>query len=57
MPGDCDGTAYTSLPTVSEPTATSVYFEADFKNSGDEGDSGWVNSAAPVMTMTVTWLS
>jgi LPXTG-motif cell wall-anchored protein len=57
MPGDCGGTVYTTVPTVTEPTATSVFFEADLNNAGDEGDSGWVNPTAAVKTMTVTWLS
>ena len=57
MPGDCGGTAYTGVPTVTEPTATSVFFQADLLNSTDEGDSGWVNPTAAVKTMTVTWLS
>jgi LPXTG-motif cell wall-anchored protein len=50
-------TVYTTVPTVTEPTATSVFFEADLNNSGDDGDSGWVNPTAAVKTMTVTWLS
>jgi LPXTG-motif cell wall-anchored protein len=57
MPGDCGGTAYTGVPTVTEPTATSVFFQADLLNSTDDGDSGWVNPTAAVKTMTVTWLS
>jgi hypothetical protein len=57
MPGNCDDTAYTSVPTVTEPTATSVFFQADLNNSGSDGDSGWVNPTAPVKTLTVTWLS
>ncbi|CAB4559489.1 unannotated protein [freshwater metagenome] len=57
MPGDCEDTAYTGVPTVTEPTATSVFFQADLNASTDEGDSGWVNPTAAVKTMTVTWLS
>jgi LPXTG-motif cell wall-anchored protein len=57
MPGDCGGTAYTGVPTVTEPTATSVFFEADLLNSTDDGDSGWVNPTAAIKTLTVTWLS
>jgi hypothetical protein len=57
MPGDCDDTAYTTVPTVTEPTATSVFFQANLNNSGDDGDSGWVNPTAAVKTMTVTWLT
>ena len=57
MPGDCGGTAYTGVPTVTEPTATSVFFEGSLLNASDDGDSGWVNPTAAVKTMTVTWLS
>jgi LPXTG-motif cell wall-anchored protein len=57
MPGDCGGTAYTGVPTVTEPTATSVFFQADLLASTDDGDSGWVNPTAAVKTMTVTWLT
>ena len=57
MPGDCDDTANTGVPTVTEPTATSVFFQADLLTSTDDGDSGWVNPTAPVKTMTVTWLT
>lgn len=55
MPGDCGGTAHTQVPTMTEPTATSVYFEGDLSNSGDDGDTGWVNPTAPVKTLTMTW--
>lgn len=57
MAGDCGGTAYTGVPTATEPTATSVFFQADLNNSTDEGDSGWVNPTAAVKTLTLTWLS
>jgi LPXTG-motif cell wall-anchored protein len=57
MPGDCGGTANTGVPTVTEPTATSVFFQADLLTSTDDGDSGWVNPTAAVKTMTVTWLT
>jgi len=57
MPGDCDDTAYTGVPTMTEPTATSVFFQADLNESTDDGDSGWVNPTAAVKTMTVTWLT
>jgi LPXTG-motif cell wall-anchored protein len=57
MPGDCNDTAYTGVPTVTEPTATSVFFEGSLLNASDDGDSGWVNPTAAVKTMTVTWLS
>jgi uncharacterized protein YaiE (UPF0345 family) len=43
MPGDCDDTANTGVPTVTEPTATSVFFQADLFTSTDDGDSGWVS--------------
>jgi LPXTG-motif cell wall-anchored protein len=42
---------------VTEPTATSVFFQADLLTSTDDGDSGWVNPTAAVKTMTVTWLT
>jgi LPXTG-motif cell wall-anchored protein len=57
MPGDCDGTAYTAVPTMTEPTATSVYFVGDLNNAADDGDSAWVNPSAAVKTLTLTWLS
>jgi hypothetical protein len=48
---------FCTVPTVTEPTATSVFFQANLNNSGDDGDSGWVNPTAAVKTMTVTWLT
>ena len=57
MPGDCDDTANTGVPTMTEPTATSVFFQADLNDSTDDGDSGWVNPTAAVKTLTVTWLT
>ena len=57
MPGDCGDTVYAGVPTVTEPTATSVLLQGDLSNSTDEGDSGWVNPTAAVKTLTVTWLS
>jgi LPXTG-motif cell wall-anchored protein len=57
MPGDCGGIANTGVPTVTEPTATSVFFEGALNTSTNDGDSGWVNPTAAVKTLTVTWLS
>lgn len=57
MPGDCASIAHTGVPTVTEPTPTSVFFEGSLLNSSDDGDSGWVNPTAAVKTLTVTWLS
>ena len=42
---------------MTEPTATSVFFEGSLLNASDDGDSGWVNPTAAVKTLTVTWLS
>jgi hypothetical protein len=55
MPGDCEDTTYTEVPTMTEPTATSVFFQGDLSNSGDDGDSGWVNPTAAVKTLTLNW--
>jgi hypothetical protein len=55
MPGDCGGIVHTDVPTLTEPTATSVFFQGDLDNSGDDGDSGWINPTAAVKTLSLNW--
>jgi LPXTG-motif cell wall-anchored protein len=54
MPDSCGGTTDTRVPTLTEPTATSVYFEGDLTADND-GSSGWINPTVAVKSVTLTW--
>ncbi len=54
MPDSCGGNTDTAVPTVTEPTATSVYFQGDL-NANNDGSSGWINPTVDVKSVTMTW--
>jgi len=56
MPDNCGGTTDATVPTLSEPTPTSVYFQGDLNVNGD-GSSGWINPTVPVKSITLDWKS
>lgn len=56
MPDNCSGTTDNTLPTMTEPTATSVYFVGDLTVNGD-GSSGWINPTVAVKSVTLNWIS
>ena len=56
MPDNCSGTADNTLPTMTEPTATSVYFVGDLTVNG-VGSSGWINPTVAVKSVTLNWTS
>ncbi len=55
MPSNCSATQYTTVPNLTAPSATSLYFAANTTVSGDEGDSGWIHPTADVKTVTLHW--
>jgi LPXTG-motif cell wall-anchored protein len=56
-PDNCVGESNpTAVPTLTEPTATSVYFQGDLTVNG-EGSSGWINPTVAVKSVTLTWRS
>ena len=54
MPDSCSGTTDATVPTITEPTATSVYFQGDL-TANNEGSSGWINPTVEVKSVSLTW--
>lgn len=54
MPDSCGGSVITSVPTQSEPTATSVKFIGDLTQN-DDGQTGWINPTVATKSVTLTW--
>lgn len=54
MPSNCGGTTDTAVPSLTEPTATSVFFQGDLTADND-GSTGWINPTVAVKTVTLSW--
>jgi|GEM_PF-1996591 len=57
MPDNCAGTASSSAPELSTPTATSVKFVPNLGDPTDTGVSGWINPTTTVKSVKLSWTS